>query len=74
MALDKALEYAIKYLPRAMGALDDCWLPLDNNLAERGIKPFVTGRNYVSGAAMRRAVPRPPPACTRSWSQPRPTA
>ena len=66
MALDKALENAIKYLSYAMGALDDCWLPLENNLAERGIKPFVTGRNYVSGAAMRRAVPRPPPACTRS--------
>ena len=49
MALDKALENAIKYLSYAMGALDDCWLPPDNNLTERGIKPFVTGRNYVSG-------------------------
>ena len=27
-----------------MGALDDGKLPLDNNLAERGIKPFVIGR------------------------------
>ena len=27
-----------------MGALDDGRLPLDNNLAERGIKPFVIGR------------------------------
>lgn len=26
-----------------MGALDDSRLPLDNNLAERGIKPFVIG-------------------------------
>ena len=44
MALDKALEYAVKYWPYAMGALDDGRLPLDNNLAERGIKPFVIGR------------------------------
>ena len=44
MALDKALEYAIKYWPYAMGALDDGRLPLDSNLAERGIKPFVIGR------------------------------
>ena len=27
-----------------MGALDDCRPPLNNNLAERGIKPFVIGR------------------------------
>lgn len=27
-----------------MGALDDGRLPLDDNLAERGIKPFVIGR------------------------------
>lgn len=26
------------------GALDDSRLPLDNNLAERGIKPFVISR------------------------------
>lgn len=51
MALDKALGYAIKHLPYAMGALDDCWLPLDNYLAERGTKPFVIGRNYVPGGA-----------------------
>ena len=30
--------------PYAMGALDDGRLPLDNNLAERGIKPFAIGR------------------------------
>ena len=44
MALAKALDYAIKYWPYAMAALDDGRLPLDNNLAERGIKPFVIGR------------------------------
>ena len=44
MALGKALEHAIEYWPYAMGALDDGRLPLDNNLAERGIKPFAIGR------------------------------
>lgn len=29
MALDKALEYAVKYWPYAIGALDDDRLPLD---------------------------------------------
>ena len=48
MALDKALDYAVRYWPYAMGALDNCWLPLDNNLAEHGIKPFVICRkNYL---------------------------
>lgn len=33
-----------------MGALDDSRLPLDNNLAERDIKPFVIGRkNFLFG-------------------------
>ena len=44
LALAKALDYAVKYWPYAMAALDDGRLPLDNNLAERGIKPFVIGR------------------------------
>ncbi len=44
MALANALDYAIKYWPHVMGALEDGRLPLDNNLAERGIKPFVIGR------------------------------
>ena len=44
MALANALDYAIRYWPYAMNALEDGRLPLDNNLAERGIKPFVIGR------------------------------
>ena len=44
MALDAALRYAIEYWPYAMNALDDGRLELDNNLAERAIKPFVIGR------------------------------
>lgn len=35
---------ADKHRPYAMGSLDDSRLPLDNNLAERDIKPFVIGR------------------------------
>ncbi len=39
-----------------MGALDDGRLPLDNNLAERGIKPFVIGRkNFLFGDTPRGA-------------------
>ena len=63
LALAKALDYAVKYWPYAMAALDDGRLPLDNNLAERGIKPFVIGRkNFCS--ATRRAAPRRRRACT----------
>ena len=47
MALDKALEYAVRYWPYAMGALDDGRLPSDSNLAERGIKPFVICRKNL---------------------------
>lgn len=39
-----------------MGALDDGRLPLDNNLAERGITPFVIGRkNFLFGDTPRGA-------------------
>lgn len=44
MALDRALKYAVDYWPYVMNALDDGRLELDNNLAERAIKPFVIGR------------------------------
>ena len=44
MALDNALKYAVGYWPYAMNALGDGRLELDNNLAERAIKPFVIGR------------------------------
>ena len=44
MALDNALKYAVDYWPYAMNALGDGRLELDNNLAERAIKPFVIGR------------------------------
>lgn len=54
MALDNALRYAVEYWPYAMNALDDGRLELDNNLAERAIKPFVIGRkNFLFSDAPR---------------------
>lgn len=39
-----ALEYALKQKDKAMRVLEDGRLELDNNLAERTVKPFVIGR------------------------------
>ena len=44
LALHKALAYALKYWPFVMNVLEDGNLGLDNNIAERSIKPFVIGR------------------------------
>lgn len=55
MALDNALRYAVEYRPYAMNALEDGRLELDNNLAERAIKPFVIGRNFLFSDAPRGA-------------------
>ena len=44
LALHKALAYALKYWPYVMNVLEDGRLGLDNNIAERAIKPFVIGR------------------------------
>ena len=52
----KALKYAMNQLPNVMHYLDKGELDIDNNLAERSIKPFVIGRknwlfnNTVTGA------------------------
>lgn len=40
----KALKYASNQLPNVMHYLDNAKLDIDNNLAERSIKPFVIGR------------------------------
>ena len=40
----KAVNYAVNYLPTIMNYLTDGRLELDNNKAERAIKPFVIGR------------------------------
>lgn len=42
--LGKALEYAKKHLPGLKNVLLDGSLEIDNNAAERAIKPFVIGR------------------------------
>lgn len=44
LALHKALAYALRYWPYVMNVLEDGRLGLDNNIAERAIKPFVIGR------------------------------
>jgi transposase len=44
MALHKALNYAIGQWPALMNALDDGRLPIENNRAERAIRPFAVGR------------------------------
>ncbi len=45
LALHGALEYAIWCWPYMMNVLEDGRLELDNNIAERAIKPFVISRN-----------------------------
>ena len=42
--LDKAFGNAIKHWPDVMRILEDGRFPLDNNLAERAIRPFCVGR------------------------------
>ena len=43
-SLGKALEYAKELLPNMCFILEDGHLEIDNNAAERAIKPFVIGR------------------------------
>ena len=42
--LGKALEYAQKTVPKMKTVLEDGSLEIDNNAAERAVKPFVIGR------------------------------
>ena len=44
LALSKALNYAVSQWPHLENALADGRLPLDNNRAERSIRPFAIGR------------------------------
>jgi transposase len=56
LALGKALAYSLNQWPKLTRYLEDGHLNIDNNRAERAIKPFVIGRknwlfsNTVSGA------------------------
>jgi transposase len=43
--LAKAIDYALKLWSRLEVFLKDPYCPIDNNAAERAIKPFVIGRN-----------------------------
>ena len=46
-ALGKALHYLKEQRPYLVRYLEDGRLEISNNRAERSIKPFVMGRNYV---------------------------
>src|SRR5699024_5401101 len=50
--LGTAISYALKQKDRMMNVLKDGRLVLSNNLAERGIKTLVIGRNYVLNLVM----------------------
>jgi transposase len=42
--LGKALSYALKHWPRLIRYLEDGRIPIDNNMAENALRPFVVGR------------------------------
>lgn len=56
MALHKALSYAINQWPKLENILTDGRLPLENNRAERAIRPFAVGRrNWLFSDTVRGA-------------------
>jgi len=40
----KAIQYSLKQWPKLTQYLNDGLIPIDNNRAERAVKPFVIGR------------------------------
>jgi hypothetical protein len=50
--LGAAITYSLNQWPKLMRYLDDGRLNIDNNRAERAVKPFVIGRNYVQFPVM----------------------
>ena len=48
----QAIEYALNQKDKVMRVLEDGRLELDNSMAERTVKPFVIGRNYVLNQVM----------------------
>lgn len=55
--LGKALEYAQKTVPKMKTVLEDGSLEIDNNAAERAVKPFVIGRkNWLFANTSKGAV------------------
>ena len=56
-ALGKALGYLQKQWPRLIGYLEDGAYPIDNNLAENAVRPFVIGRkNWLFSNSVRGAT------------------
>jgi transposase len=42
--LGKAIQYALNHWPKLTVYIEKGWLPIDNNIAENAIRPFVVGR------------------------------
>jgi transposase len=56
-AIGKALSYLKNQWPRLIGYLDDGRYPIDNNAAERAIRPFTIGRkNWMFAKSQAGAV------------------
>ena len=51
--LAKAIRYALTRLPKARPYLDHGFLEMDNNTAERAVRPVTLGRNYAHLVIMR---------------------
>jgi hypothetical protein len=56
-AIGKAIAYSLRQWPKLIRYLADGRLSIDNNRAERAIKPFVIGRNYVHFRIMVSSTP-----------------
>lgn len=68
----KALQYSLNQETYLRVFLDNSDVPMDNNTAERAIRPFTVGRkNWVNVDSS--VVPRPVPSCTVWWRPPKPT-
>ena len=68
----KALQYSLNQETHLRVFLDNSDVPMDNNTAERAIRPFTVGLR--TGAMwIPSVVPRPVPSCTVWWRPPKPT-
>ncbi len=54
--LAQAIRYALGRMPKARGLLHNCHLELDNNSAERAVKPVAIGRKTGCSRVQRAAV------------------
>ena len=51
-AVGKAVNYTLNYWTELNRYIENGNWPIDNNLAENAIRPFVIGRNYVHNRVM----------------------